>query len=191
MNDSALLSQSDDGLETILPRVLSLDSFANYRGLLQPLQTSERRIENVDASLMKRLTRQVGNSMDPSFRTSHDDGFSTITIDLPTFEEVNTSDSKFDRTFRKLLWEGILGEQEEGCSTTPETAILEPRILRAKGLLKDHHGNWFILQAVRETYEIQPVHPDVLMDEHELPKLVLIGKGLDAALGQRFLKEIS
>lgn len=191
MNDSALLSQSDDGLETILPRVLSLDSFANYRGLLQPLRTSERRIENVDSSLMKRLTRQVGNSMDPSFRTTHDDGFSTITINLPTFEEVNTNDSKFDRTFRKLLWEGILGEQEGGCSTTPEAAILEPRILRAKGLLKDHHGNWFILQAVRETYEIQPVHPDVLMDEHELPKLVLIGKGLDAALGQRFLQEIS
>jgi len=41
MNDSALLSQSNDGLETILPRVLSLDSFANYRGLLQPSNIRE------------------------------------------------------------------------------------------------------------------------------------------------------
>ncbi|KAA1084368.1 hypothetical protein PGT21_025746 [Puccinia graminis f. sp. tritici] len=190
MNNSALLSQSNDDLQTILPKVLSLDSFSTYRGLPQSLTTTKRKIENVDSSLMTRLTRQVGNLTDPDFRTTHDN-FSTITINLPAFADVNTSDSKFDRTFRKLLWEGILGEEEEGSSSKPDSDIQEPRILRAKGLLKDHNGNWFILQAVRETYEVQPVHPDVLMDEHEQPKLVLIGKGLDAQLEQRFIKEIS
>ncbi|OAV98756.1 hypothetical protein PTTG_12516 [Puccinia triticina 1-1 BBBD Race 1] len=190
LNDSALLSQSDDDLEMVLPKVLSLDSFSTYRGLPQSLATPERNTENVDSSLMARLTRPVGNSTDPSFRTTHD-SFSTITINLPAFANVNTSDSKFDRTFRKLLWEGILGEEGEPRPAEPGSEIGEPLILRAKGLLKDNDGNWFILQAVRETYEIQPVHPDVLMDEHEHPKLVLIGKGLDTQLEQRFLKEIS
>ncbi|PLW23032.1 hypothetical protein PCANC_28380 [Puccinia coronata f. sp. avenae] len=190
MNDSALLSQSDDELQIILPKVLSLDSFANYRGLQQPVTKPERSIENLESSLMKRLTRQVGNSADPHFKTTHD-GFSTITINLPIFENVSANNSKFDQTFRKLLWEGILGEEEEGYSITLNSNIQEPRILRAKGLLKDHHGNWYILQAVRETYEIQPVHPDVFMGEHETPKLVLIGKGLDAQLEKHFIKEIS
>ncbi|KAI9630724.1 hypothetical protein KEM48_013621 [Puccinia striiformis f. sp. tritici PST-130] len=191
MNDSALLSQSNDDLEKILPKVLSLDSFSTYRGLPKSLTTLETSMDSGTSNLMARLNRQVGNSTDPDFRTTHDN-FSTITINLPVFDNVSTDDSKFDRTFRKLLWEGILGEEEkEGCSTTSKSATQQPSILRAKGLLKDHRGDWFILQAVRETYEIQPVHPDVSIDEQEQPKLVLIGKGLDNQLGQRFLNEIS
>ncbi|MBW0460562.1 hypothetical protein O181_000277 [Austropuccinia psidii MF-1] len=183
INTSALINESHEDLGLTLSRMLNVDSFSTFRRIPQALHISGNSSEAVTAELTDRLKPQVGQLIERNFRTAHN-GFSSITIDLPTIDCVDKSDSQFDITFRRLLWEGRIGNEEIPDFNKDSD---EPRILRAKGLLKDGNGNWFILQGVRDTYEIQPIE-DVI---DEQPKLVLIGKDLNYQMKEQFLNEIA
>jgi len=52
------------------------------------------------------------------------------------------------------------------------------QILRCKGLFGDEKGKWWVLQGVRNVYEISELG-DVGVDVPDRGKIVLIGKGLD------------
>lgn len=188
INNTALINHSDEDLETVLAKILHLDSFSTFLRIPKSLRPySGEAAGSKDLEVGARLTREVGNLTAPNFRTAHD-SFSTITIDLPILENIHQSDGKFDKTFRKLIWEGSLDGDD---NTAADLEIdKESRILRAKGLLKDLGGRWFILQAVRDTYEVQPIDSDDVVGHNEQPRLVLIGKNLNDQLKQRFLEAI-
>ncbi|KAG0152197.1 hypothetical protein CROQUDRAFT_719441 [Cronartium quercuum f. sp. fusiforme G11] len=167
INPGANLNDSSQDLSSTLSKLLNLDAFSTFcdpQASLPPDLSSRLRQETRTEGIV------VGHQ-----------GIGTLQIDLPILDRVNDSDCAFDRVFRKLLWEGVIGDDEyvgDG---------LEPRILRAKGLLKDANGKCFILQAVRDTYEIQEIGEEV----EAAARLVLIGKDMDPSLKERFLAQIS
>jgi G3E family GTPase len=73
---------------------------------------------------------------------------------------------------RTVLWESQLPEH----SASTHGRSLE--VLRCKGIFGTQSGQTFVLQGVRNLYELEPlVGDDVGLPEHG--KLVFIGKGLD------------
>jgi G3E family GTPase len=74
---------------------------------------------------------------------------------------------------RTVLWESQLPEYS---ADTHDGKPLE--VLRCKGIFGTESGQTFVLQGVRNLYELEPlVGDDVGLPEHG--KLVFIGKGLD------------
>lgn len=164
INPGAKMNDSSQTLTSTIYELLNLDAFSSF---------NNKESEKVPSRLLTEVCKEgvvVGHQ-----------GIGTLTIDLPILETVNETNSKFDKVFRKLIWEGIIGEEEDGEE--------EPRILRAKGLLEDRNGKWYILQAVRDLYEIQEI--EVGDKSGGKPRLFLIGKDLDVRLKERFLAQIS
>lgn len=95
-------------------------------------------------------------------------GIQSLKIRLPILDSVS---GRFDEVLQKLLWEGTLFKGDEVWE--------EARILRAKGLLKERSGKTYILQRVRELYEVQEVLKKEEEEEESVYRLVLIGKSLD------------
>ncbi len=79
---------------------------------------------------------------------------------------------RLEAWIRTVLWESQLPEYSGDIHGKP----LE--VLRCKGLFGTESGQTFVLQGVRNLYELEPlVGDDVGLPEHG--KLVFIGKGLD------------
>lgn len=81
---------------------------------------------------------------------------------------------KLDEWIRTVLWEHKLPDQLE----TMDASI---DVLRCKGLFSTDSGKKFVLQGVRNLYEMTAVD-GTEMGVPEEGKLVLIGKGLDATV---------
>jgi G3E family GTPase len=79
---------------------------------------------------------------------------------------------RLEEWIRAVLWESQLPEH----SVDTHGKALE--VLRCKGMFGTQSGQTFVLQGVRNLYELEPlVGDDVGLPEHG--KLVFIGKGLD------------
>jgi G3E family GTPase len=76
-----------------------------------------------------------------------------------------------DAWLRSVLWDGVLPTN----ASTHSTATLE--ILRSKALLITTAGEAFVLQGVRNMYELEKSPESV--GSHQTGKFVLIGRGLD------------
>lgn len=121
----------------------------------------------------------------------------TISIPLPILDDVRTG--AFDRLIRGLLWDGSLPPLSD-----PPTAPVSPDdkpddkrefdILRTKAFLRSSDGSEYILQGVRDIYEITQVPKGIVEAGIELerivPKLVLIGRGIDGSTAERFLSAL-
>lgn len=109
-------------------------------------------------------------------------GLSTLSIPLPRLRSV--TEGPFDRALRSLLWEGSLPDPSPALASGPA------QILRCKGLLiqSDDCGSGqdrtYILQGVRELYELTEAGPANASDE---ARIVLIGRGLTDALKEAFV----
>lgn len=117
----------------------------------------------------------------------------------------NAKGGRFDELLRTLLWEGKIDtsatnvaeateervEEEGEGETKPSATKLE--ILRSKAYLRTKDGRCWILQGVRDIYEVTEIPSDrrgIGKDEKEIEietKLVLIGRGLDSRLKDDFL----
>lgn len=79
---------------------------------------------------------------------------------------------RLEEWIRTVLWESQLPEDSADTHEKP----LE--VLRCKGMFGSQSGQTFVLQGVRNLYELEPfVGDNVGLPEHG--KLVFIGKGLD------------
>ncbi|EMD39994.1 hypothetical protein CERSUDRAFT_103896 [Gelatoporia subvermispora B] len=98
-------------------------------------------------------------------------GITSLQIDCPTLTASQLS--RLDEWIRTILWENHLPEDESNPN------ILE--ILRCKGVFVVGDGKLYILQGVRNMYEIAEVEGavDSATGVPDAGKLVLIGKGLD------------
>lgn len=116
----------------------------------------------------------------------------TVTIPLPSSFDSEESFTRFERALGTLLLHGSL---------PPDDKEDEYDVLRTKAYLRRRHRRpdesetrAYVLQGVRETYEVTPVPAS--QAESDLqgvePKLVLIGRRLTTGnLEQRFLSAIA
>ncbi len=95
-------------------------------------------------------------------------GISSMQVSCPTL--TTKSLQELDEWIRTLLWENRLPEDADGAPSV--------NILRCKGIFSIDTGETYVLQGVRNLYEISTLDKS----EMGLPdegKLVFIGKGLD------------
>lgn len=138
--------------------------------------------------------------------SAHSNDITTLLIPLPILNDVKGG--RFDELIRNLLWEGKIfsstsfsrdpatevEEMEEGADSKLSSPHLE--ILRSKAFLRTCDGRCWILQGVRDIYEVTEIPNDRQSrgegaegTEMET-KLVLIGRGLDERLRDEFLKAL-
>ncbi|KAM0751553.1 cobW-domain-containing protein [Meredithblackwellia eburnea MCA 4105] len=119
---------------------------------------------------------------------------------LPSEPLSPSSSTKFETILRNLLWDGLLPSLTSPALPPPTTTTAidktsttapEFDILRTKAFIRTTDGQCWILQGVREVFDLTPV-PAGVSSEGIMPKLILIGRGLqDADLVRlRFLNAI-
>jgi len=75
-----------------------------------------------------------------------------------------------DQWIRSVLWEHKLPNEED---------VEGLEVLRCKGMFRTDAGEVYVLQGVREMYDLSPAEPTEDSDgAGEIGKLVFIGKGL-------------
>jgi len=102
-------------------------------------------------------------------------GVSSILVPIPPLPSARVQ--LLDEWIRTLLWERKLLE------STSEKPGLE--VLRCKGMFRTDKNEKFVLQGVREIYELSELEGSGEADGvGDMGKLVFIGKGLDEAVRQ-------
>lgn len=100
-------------------------------------------------------------------------GISSLQVNCPTLSPAQHE--KLDEWIRSVLWEKQLPHEPPGDGAT------ELVVLRCKGMFKTTAGKAYVLQGVRNLYDIIEVEegeePDAGIPD--VGKIVLIGKGLD------------
>ncbi|BGP29514.1 hypothetical protein JCM10296v2_001253 [Rhodotorula toruloides] len=112
--------------------------------------------------------------------SAHANDISSLTIPLPVLPSVENG-SAFYRVVSRLIWDSQLPSP---ASSADEVLSLD--LLRTKGFLRTQDGQSYILQGVRDIFDISPVPAaTVAKEEREVkPKLVLIGRGMKGREGQ-------
>lgn len=115
----------------------------------------------------------ITHGCDEAHNHSHLFGIQSIELSLPSLTNVQYAD--FDMWIRCVLWENTLPSVE-----TVEIGE-EMEILRTKGVINRDDGAVYILQGVRDMYEIKqaPNGPSINT------KLVFIGKNTNQDLFQK------
>jgi len=98
-------------------------------------------------------------------------GISSLQVNCPILSSAQFD--KLDEWIRNVLWENEL----PGSQNMDSSPRLE--VLRCKGIFTVESGEIFVLQGVRNMYEIAPVKTGADIGVPELGKLVFIGKGLN------------
>lgn len=107
-------------------------------------------------------------------------GISSLQMSCPVL-----SPSRFDELdewIRTVLWENRLPEKTD----TPDL-----QVLRCKGLFFTENGDQYVLQGVRNMYEISKIEDQEVMGVPDAGKLVLIGKGLSDVVRQSLYKVVN
>lgn len=115
----------------------------------------------------------ITHECDGTHNHSHLFGIQSIELTLPSLTDVQYVE--FDKWIRSVLWENTLPSVE-----TVEIGE-EMEILRTKGVINRDSGEVYILQGVRDMYEIKqaPNGPSINT------KLVFIGKNTNQDLFQK------
>lgn len=103
----------------------------------------------------------------------HAGDISSVVIPLPDLADVRGG--RFDELIREMLWDG----KAPGGGESVE-------VLRTKGFLRATDGSAYVLQGVRDLYDITSVSDDGT----GAPKLVFIGRKLPATLRDDFLRAL-
>lgn len=113
---------------------------------------------------------------------------STLSIPLPVLSSQQYE--TLDKLLRDLLWEGNLPSTHSTGSST-DSVVAKPEILRTKGLFYTSSGDAskteYIIQGVREIYEVKEVAETSANSGDEQGKLVFIGRGLHDGVREAFL----
>ncbi|BGP22310.1 COBW domain containing protein 2 [Rhodotorula toruloides] len=120
--------------------------------------------------------------------SAHADDISSLTIPLTTLPSVENG-SAFYRIVSRLIWDSQVPPP------SPSDEPLSVDLLRTKGFLRTQDGASYILQGVRDIFDISPVPAATVAEEERevRPKLVLIGRGIKGREGEitrRFEEEL-
>ncbi|KAJ3522125.1 hypothetical protein NMY22_g12020 [Coprinellus aureogranulatus] len=102
-------------------------------------------------------------------------GISSLQVTCPVLTQQQFD--QLDAWLREVLWENRIPEMSSGSPT-------QLQVLRCKGAFTLDDGRHFVLQGVRNMYDVNelPVNNKGDVDVPDLGKIVLIGKGLDDAV---------
>lgn len=103
-------------------------------------------------------------------------GISSLQISCPVLSASQLE--RVDEWIRTVLWDNQLPNNTEHSGLD---------VLRCKGLFNTISGEQFVLQGVRNMYEITKVEGQETMGIPESGKMVLIGKGLDEVVRQSLI----
>lgn len=93
-------------------------------------------------------------------------GISSLQLSIPPLS--STAFDRLDEWIRTALWENHVPGSDASV-----------HVLRCKGMFRTVAGEVYVLQGVRNLYEIAQMQaPDARPEELEVGKLILIGKGL-------------
>ncbi|KZT73842.1 CobW domain-containing protein [Daedalea quercina L-15889] len=100
-------------------------------------------------------------------------GISSLQVDCPSLS--SSRHEKLDEWIRSVLWEQQLPGEPSGDGAS------DLIVLRCKGMFKTMAGRTYVLQGVRNLYDIMEVEEGGEADTGvpDMGKIVLIGKGLD------------
>jgi G3E family GTPase len=170
VNPHAPLYQTTGGVIDV-GKIIGLDAFRSRSSLL----SSDFAQDNHDHD----------NSNGEHHHTEHFHQIHPLHLSLPQLAE--EQHSKLDEWIRSVLWESQL-PQVAGESTRESAKEEAIEVLRTKGMFSTPSG-WFMLQGVRELYEITPLPSDSERVESDSVsgKLVLIGKGLGSKVRDNFI----
>lgn len=107
----------------------------------------------------------------------HAHGITTTTIPLPTLSAAQFA--ALNNFLEEFIWGSALPRRPDGSAEQWEGE--EPEILRTKGYLRLEGGGERVVQGVADLFEIRDVK--AASAEEVEPKLVFIGKRVDARLG--------
>ena len=94
-------------------------------------------------------------------------GITSLRVTCPLLS--SEQQERLEEWIRTVLWE---------CQLPADTDQKRLEVLRCKGMFGTQSGQTYVLQGVRNLYELEPlVGDDIGLPEHG--KLVFIGKGLD------------
>lgn len=112
--------------------------------------------------------------------SSRHGGVTSLQIDLSPLTAEGAL--RLDEWIRSVLWEGLLPENADCGTEGPKVEVL-----RCKGIFSVTDGGQFVLQGVRNLYEIAPLESDT-ESGLQVGKLVFIGKGLGEDVRRSLLK---
>lgn len=160
---------------------------------INPLATTHRTAQsNIDLGLVMNLNAYASRIPAPSVletdhRHDHADGkcsdpeshpkpthytirgISSILLPVPVLPAAQVG--VLDEWIRTVLWEHRLPNEEDAGSL---------EVMRCKGMFRTDEGEIYVLQGVREMYDLSPAESIGDSDgAGEIGKLVFIGKGLD------------
>lgn len=133
---------------------------------------------------------------------AHSNDITSVAIPLPFLADVHQG--TFSDLVMDLLWEGSLPAlpssapssspptstnptNDASPSSDPAPTLPEFDILRTKAFLRTHDDKAYVLQGVREMFDIREVPLSAVAEDEVTPKLVLIGRGLSEGVKERFL----
>lgn len=109
-------------------------------------------------------------------------GISSLQVSVPLLKQA--AFDRLDEWIRTLLWESKLPER----SSSSDTTATDISVLRCKGIFRTDAGTTYVLQGVRNLYEISQVDDsETDIGVPEVGKLVFIGKGLDETVRSSLL----
>lgn len=106
----------------------------------------------------------------------HQSSISSVKVDVPVIKSLQAN--LLDEWIRIVLWEHRL----------PEHSSDGMEVLRCKGVYSIDTGECFMLQGVRNLYEIKQLTDEEKIGLPPIGKLVFIGKGLSDYTGTSLLK---
>ncbi|KAI0916981.1 hypothetical protein AcW1_007707 [Taiwanofungus camphoratus] len=149
-----------------------------------------KRIMGIDAYTSRPLLQSISQIMKAHGHENHDHndpnhthspthyeirGISSLQVTCPTL--TSTGLNRLDEWVRTILWENRLLGSHADDTTRPE-------VLRCKGMFKSELNETYILQGVRNLYEIVEVDGGGVSDTGvpDMGKLVFIGTGLNESV---------
>ncbi|KAK7469420.1 hypothetical protein VKT23_003892 [Stygiomarasmius scandens] len=102
-------------------------------------------------------------------------GITSLQIVCPVLSQPQLN--AVDEWIRTILWENRLPD---------DTQSSELQVLRCKGLFSVQNGDQYVLQGVRNIYDMSKVMKEADLGLPDTGKLVLIGKGLDESVRKSF-----
>ncbi|KAK9451240.1 CobW/HypB/UreG, nucleotide-binding domain-containing protein [Limtongia smithiae] len=167
LNKSDLLLD-DDARETVIERLAGINSLAPIIPTVYANLDSLDLILDLNTVSADNIAKWEAVDTSSRHHSYHDHRISTITITLPRLSD--EQNSHLDKWLQNLLWEDSLGDEV--------TVHRELQVHRLKGKILLDSGEVFVIQAVRDTYDVIPITSAATGDSTDNGKMVLIGKGL-------------
>lgn len=165
-------------LETVKNRVRSIN------GIARIIVTQQGKVENLEEWLLDLKAYEKVEDLKTVQKSSLDPTISTVSIPLPTMNQVQLD--RLDEWLRKVLWESTIPSS----FSSEESPSNNLEVHRTKGRVHRNDGKSFLIQGVREVFEIfeekkqssqSPKSLNTNTEDSEnrsVGKLVLIGRGL-------------